>query len=262
MEYKFKIIMLGDYSSGKTSIVKRLMDETFTHLYASTIGVDFTRKEFEHNDIYKGSICLEDDTGSYKIVKKEYLDNFIPSNPEFKKYHQINKKIDKENVKYSLMIWDTSGQEKFQTITSAYYRFISCAIFVFDLTNRKSFISIQNWYKELVQKLDPESLEYFPVIIVGNKHDLSRNREVSEREGQTLAHKYGGLYIECSAKNGNNIEESFIKAIKLLLFNINHEYIKPGNNNGISVLHNDIDLFEDKTMLRESKSNNKCCVIM
>jgi small GTP-binding protein len=262
MEYKFKIIMLGDYSSGKTSIVRRLIDEPFNNIYSSTIGVDFTRKEFDHNDIYKGSVCLEDETGSYKIEKKEYLDDFEPREPEFKKYHAINKKINKEHVKYSLMIWDTSGQEQFQTITSAYYRFISCGIFVFDLSNRKSFISIQKWYKELVQKLDPECLEYFPVIIVGNKSDLSRNREVSEREGQSLAHKYGGLYIECSAKEGINIDEVFMKVIKLLLFNINHEYIKPGNNNGICILHNDKDLFEDERTLNESRSNSKCCVIM
>ena len=46
MEYKFKIIVLGNYSSGKTSIVKRLKDESFYDTYSSTIGVDFIKKNY------------------------------------------------------------------------------------------------------------------------------------------------------------------------------------------------------------------------
>ena len=44
MEYKLKIIILGNYSSGKTSIVKRLKDEIVYDTYTSTIGVDFKKK--------------------------------------------------------------------------------------------------------------------------------------------------------------------------------------------------------------------------
>ena len=261
MEYKFKIIMLGDYSSGKTSIIKRLTDESFNNMYSSTIGVDFNRKVFEHSEIFQDSVFLEDDSGSYKIQKKEYLDNFQSANKDFKKYHNINKSINKDHIKYNMMIWDTSGQEKFQTITSAYYRFISCAIFVFDITNRKSFYSINNWHSELLQKLEPTNIQHFPIILVGNKSDLSRSRTITTKEGEALAHKFNGLYIECSAKNNENIEELFIKAVKLLLFNINHEYIKPSSKNGISVTNNDIDLFNESSNVVLEKQN-KCCIIM
>jgi small GTP-binding protein len=44
-----------------------------------------------------------------------------------------------------LQMWDTAGQEKFKTITSAYYKGAQGIILVFDLCDRKSFQDIQNW---------------------------------------------------------------------------------------------------------------------
>ncbi len=42
-------------------------------------------------------------------------------------------------------MWDTAGQEKFRTITSAYYKGSQGIVLVFDLTDRKSFDDIKNW---------------------------------------------------------------------------------------------------------------------
>ncbi|NIQ06791.1 MAG: GTP-binding protein [Candidatus Korarchaeota archaeon] len=41
-----KIIVMGDYGVGKTSIAKRLVGEGFTQFYNRTIGVDFKIKRF------------------------------------------------------------------------------------------------------------------------------------------------------------------------------------------------------------------------
>ena len=47
-----------------------------------------------------------------------------------------------------LQLWDTAGQEKFKTITSAYYKGANGIILVFDITDRKSFLDLQNWLDE------------------------------------------------------------------------------------------------------------------
>jgi len=44
-----------------------------------------------------------------------------------------------------LQMWDTAGQEKFRTITSAYYKGAQGIILVFDVTDRKSFDDVKNW---------------------------------------------------------------------------------------------------------------------
>ena len=45
-------------------------------------------------------------------------------------------------------MWDTARQEKFKTITSAYYRGAQGIILVFDLCDRKTLNDVQNWIEE------------------------------------------------------------------------------------------------------------------
>ena len=47
-------------------------------------------------------------------------------------------------------IWDTVGQEKFRSLAKIFYKSSNAAILVYDITNRKSFEEIKNyWYKQL-----------------------------------------------------------------------------------------------------------------
>ena len=56
----------------------------------------------------------------------------------------------KYKITYNLFIqWDTAGQERFKTITSAYYRGADGIIFVYDVSDRNSFIHIDDWNEDL-----------------------------------------------------------------------------------------------------------------
>lgn len=46
-------------------------------------------------------------------------------------------------------------------------------------------------------------------ILIANKIDLPSERKVSTEQGQQLAKKYHIPFLECSAKDGTNIEEIF-----------------------------------------------------
>ena len=46
MDYKFKMIMLGDYGCGKTSFLNRITNQTYNYNYMSTIGVDYFIKKY------------------------------------------------------------------------------------------------------------------------------------------------------------------------------------------------------------------------
>ena len=48
-----------------------------------------------------------------------------------------------------LKIWDTSGQEKYRTITTAYYRDAVGLILVYDITNEETFQAVQDWSTEV-----------------------------------------------------------------------------------------------------------------
>ena len=85
------------------------------------------------------------------------------------KFIEINNKI------YKIIIWDTAGSEIFQAITRTYYKNATCAILVYDITNKISFEHLPFWIDE-VQK---NSLKTIVKILVGHKKDLENKREVS-----------------------------------------------------------------------------------
>ena len=48
-----------------------------------------------------------------------------------------------------LQVWDTAGQDRFRTITSAYYRGADGIIVVYDITNIESFEHVDFWLREV-----------------------------------------------------------------------------------------------------------------
>lgn len=112
--------------------------------------------------------------------------------------------VDGQTIK--LQLWDTAGQDRFRAIVRAYYRNAVGGLLVFDITNRESFANLTVWLEDAQQNADRHRLVF---VLVGNKTDQHRHREVSREEGVRYAEAHGMLYIETSAKNASNVEEAF-----------------------------------------------------
>ena len=59
-------------------------------------------------------------------------------------------RLKKNNV--DLMLWDTAGQEMYRSMVKMYYRGIHAAVIVYDISNKESFLSVQNWIKDVEEK--------------------------------------------------------------------------------------------------------------
>ncbi|KAL4608476.1 ras-related protein Rab-39A-like [Arapaima gigas] len=105
-----------------------------------------------------------------------------------------------------LQLWDTAGQERFRSITRSYYRNSVGGLLVFDLTNRRSFQHLKNWLDEARMHMQPFQTVF---LLVGHKCDLAHLRQVTREEAEKTAFAFGMKYIETSAKDGLNVEESF-----------------------------------------------------
>lgn len=114
----------------------------------------------------------------------------------------------KELVKFN--IWDTAGQEKYRSLASLYYRGVDCAIVVYDITNRDTFVEVQNyWMQELKHQCYGD--DGLVICLAGNKSDLDSRRQVTAAEGQQLADEFGTLFVETSAKADENINDMFVQ---------------------------------------------------
>ncbi|XP_069171045.1 ras-related protein Rab-27A isoform X3 [Procambarus clarkii] len=102
-----------------------------------------------------------------------------------------------------LQLWDTAGQEKFRSLTTAFYRDAMGFLLLFDLTNEQSFLDIRSWLEQLKTHAYCENPD---IILCGNKVDLVDRRVVSEQRAKEVAEKFGFAYIETSAATGQNVE--------------------------------------------------------
>ena len=48
-----------------------------------------------------------------------------------------------------LMLWDTAGQEEFDSITKAYYRGAHACVLAFSTTDRRSFEDVEKWKRKV-----------------------------------------------------------------------------------------------------------------
>ncbi len=119
----------------------------------------------------------------------------------------------------NLIFWDIAGQSKFELMRSHFYEGTEGVILIFDLTNRKSFESIPNWYKDLKRnvKKNIKYKEELVGFILGNKEDLFDEKKVKFEEAMKIANEFNLEYIETSALTGKNVEESFLKLSEALL---------------------------------------------
>ncbi|KAI5139214.1 Ras-Related Protein Rab-3B [Manis pentadactyla] len=123
-DYMFKLLIIGNSSVGKTSFLFRYADDTFTPAFVSTVGIDFKVKTvYRHEKRVKLQIweklneCLFDRN---KLIALDVMVSFLK--------------------------WpDTAGQERYRTITTAYYRGAMGFILMYDITNEESFNAVQDW---------------------------------------------------------------------------------------------------------------------
>jgi len=126
------------------------------------------------------------------------------------------KSIQVQDDHVNLILWDIAGQSKFELMRRHFYKGLEAVILIFDLTNRKSFESIQNWYKDIKKNVVP-SQEILIGFILGNKEDLISKRDIASEEALKIANKLNLEYIETSALTGKNVEESFLKLAESLI---------------------------------------------
>ena len=118
-------------------------------------------------------------------------------------------------------IWDTCGQEIYNSICEKYYKRADGVLLVFDISNKESFEKINNYY---VEKIKENCKSNIPIILLGNKTDLDENRQVSQEETIDLAVREEYIYKEASCLLNENVADAFETIIEM--WNIQNKKMK------------------------------------
>jgi len=137
----------------------------------------------------------------------------------------LTKRMEIDEKVATCQIWDTAGQERFQGLGTAFYRGSDGVIFVFDVTQRKSFEELEQWKKAFLIQVGQEGNESFPMIVVANKIDMEDKREVTQKEMKEWCARNNLQWFETSAKEGSNVDRAFEEIARLVISKMKPEDI-------------------------------------
>ena len=112
-----------------------------------------------------------------------------------------------QNKTLNLNIYEIRTDEEFvknNALIDCFLFECPCALFLVDITNTDSFVSI----KELISNINMSKYPYLKAILVQNKFDLESTRQVSSFEIKEYLENNKSLDSqEISVKNGDNMQE-------------------------------------------------------
>mmetsp|Transcript_16891 Transcript_16891/g.47623 ORF Transcript_16891/g.47623 Transcript_16891/m.47623 type:complete len:193 (+) Transcript_16891:104-682(+) len=125
--------------------------------------------------------------------------------------NSYRKQITVDDEACMLDILDTAGQEEYSVMRDQYINSGQGFVVVYSITCRESFDAIPELRNKILQVKD---VDEFPMILVGNKCDLDKHREVPKEKGENLAKQWRIPFLESSAKARINVDEIFFTVVK------------------------------------------------
>lgn len=173
-----------------------------------------TKKAGKSLSKYKIVFLGEQGVGKTSLITRFMYDTFDDHYQATIGIDFLSKTMYLDDKTIRLQLWDTAGQERFRSLIPSYIRDSRVAIVVYDITKRKSFDFIDKWIEDVKNERGEENVI---LCIVGNKNDLTDERQVTTEEGQEKAKLLGAkIFMETSTKAGYNVKNLFKKIAKSL----------------------------------------------
>jgi small GTP-binding protein len=163
---KLQISLAGEANVGKTNLLSRWYDNSFSPHAAMTMGLEFQQK-----------IVI---VGDYRVLVR---------------------------------VKDTAGQERFAPLLPAHFNEADAVVLVYDIAAAETFTALDKWRHAALGRARAD----VRFLLVGNKCDLTDDRQISVSAGHDFARRYGMLFAETSAKDDMNVHEAFAELINAVV---------------------------------------------
>jgi Ras-related protein Rab-18 len=194
-DHLFKILLIGDASVGKSSLLLRFTEGTFEMNLQSTIGVDFKVKMMNVSG-KRCKVTIWDTAGQerFRTLTSSY----------YRGAHGI-----------ILVRVNVTRRPSLEFCNVFAPLLFANAAQVYDVTRPETFEHLEAWLGE-VGMYSPGGGKHVVKLLVGNKTDLD-DRAVTTREGEAWARAHGCLFLEASAKSEDNVVSCFEEVIARIL---------------------------------------------
>ena len=192
------------------------------------------------NLVTLGNSTVGKTTFIYKYVYNEFRSVYMST---------IGAEFLRKNIKLpsgqtiKLNFQDTAGQERYRSLAFNLVKMADGILLMYDITNIETFKAITEW----VGSIRDIKGNDFPIILIGNKCDLEKQRKVAKEDGEKEAKDNGFLFFETSCKDNINIEET----INAIVNKVTEGRIQIENNKRQSIKL-------EKKKLKKQKRKCKC----
>lgn len=171
-----------------------------------TTNPQVENKNLEYKIVVLGGGGVGKSALTIRLVTDNFLDEYDPTIED-----SYRKQVMIEEETALLDILDTAGQEEFNSMQDQWMRDGKGFLLVYNITSRPTFDEVATLYEKILRTKDSEKV---PIVLVGNKCDLTSERAVDSSEGAGLAAKWGCAFFETSARHKINNETCFFELVK------------------------------------------------
>ncbi|XP_041880240.1 EF-hand calcium-binding domain-containing protein 4B isoform X2 [Corvus kubaryi] len=234
-----------DENTSETEMNNETREHSMEHASSSSreqpVGKETLPNEERINSVperlFKIIFVGNSSVGKTSFLRRFCEDRFFPGTAATVGVDYNVRTVAVDHTQVALQLWDTAGQERYRSITKQFFRKADGVIVMYDITAKDTFTAVKQW----LISIEEASGENVPVLLLGNKTDNEKEREVPMGMGDHLAKDYNLIFYECSAYSGYNVEKSVLHLARILK---EHE-----------------DKVKEKTIELQSDTNKKSCCI-
>ncbi|KAL2310250.1 hypothetical protein Nmel_006500 [Mimus melanotis] len=233
-----------DENTFETEMNNKTREQSMEHSSSSSsreqpVGKETLSNEERINSVperlFKIIFVGNSSVGKTSFLRRFCEDRFFPGTAATVGVDYNVRTVTVDHTQVALQLWDTAGQERYRSITKQFFRKADGVIVMYDITTKDTFTAVKQW----LISIEEATGENVPVLLLGNKTDNEKEREVPMGMGDHLAKDYNLIFYECSAYSGYNVEKSVLHLARILK---EHE-----------------DKVKEKTIELQSDMNKKSC---
>ncbi|XP_066121078.1 GTP-binding protein Di-Ras3 [Saccopteryx bilineata] len=138
-----------------------------------------------------------------RFVRGNFQEKYAPTVEDT--YHQVPVN---NRGGATVHITDTAGGHRYPGLQRLAIARGHAFVLVYSVTKKQTLEELKPFY-ELIREIKGRNLRKYPIVLVGNKCDDSRRRELSAKDGAAYAMEWNCAFLETSAKSDVNVQELF-----------------------------------------------------